>query len=83
MNRFTFEQHAGPNTVFTPGSFGHQVGTVIPFSSGDRTYDATVIGVTISADGKSVEITLDVPDAALPRIPLDGLSIDRDGGPDE
>lgn len=83
MSRFTFEQYAGPNTIFTQDSFGHQVGTVIPFSSGDRTYDATVIEVKINDGGKYVEVTLDVPDAALPRISLDGLSSDRDGGPDE
>lgn len=73
MTRIVVTHAAPPGTVFEQHAFDSQTGKEVPFQiEGDRTFRSTVIEAVVSADGSTVDITLDVPHL---RLPVDGISL--------
>lgn len=64
------QHNAAPDEVFPPDAFTDQVGTRIPFKIGDHEVEGgcEVVAVEVAEDGRSVTLTLDVPDEALAAI---------------
>lgn len=66
----TFRQSAGPGVQFAQGVFDSQVGNEIPVDLGGCKAAGRIVSAVVADDGKSVQITLDVPDGfGLPTRP--------------
>lgn len=62
--------------VFHPGAFRNTVGKVIPFKvDGETVGDAEVISVQVSADRRSAEVTLLIPDGVIPQPQIQMLGV--------
>lgn len=61
MSLFSFTQLAAPGTVFAAGLFDASVGEVFPFTDGSSTVEATLVKAVVAPDGRSAELTVDVP----------------------
>jgi L-cysteine desulfidase len=59
--KITISQPCEANALFGPNAFKNAIGTTIPFHGPTGVVDAKVLGASVAADGKSVELTLDVP----------------------
>lgn len=66
--RIKVEQSAEPGTTFARDAFDSQIGKTVPMNVEGRAVDGgcKLVGAEVADDGRSVSLTLEVPDGALP-----------------
>lgn len=64
--RISHTEPAPPGSRFAADAFAGQIGKRLPFD-GRRVGACTVLAATIAPGGRSVELTLEVPDNSIPR----------------
>lgn len=73
---FTMAMKAGADTAYAPGVFDAQIGSTTRVKlPGGRWVEGIIRAASVSEDGSEVEVTIEVPDGALPYLPLNGYSI--------
>lgn len=67
--RIEVEQPAEPGTTFALDAFDSQIGRTVPMNIAGRAVDGgcKVVAAEVADDGRSVSLTLEVPDGALPQ----------------
>jgi hypothetical protein len=78
MPNIKYVQPAAPGEMFAPDAFASQIGKTLPLSlEGDPTErDCKLVGATVSEDGTSVELTLEVDDLPAPQtLAANGISL--------
>jgi hypothetical protein len=76
--RFTIARTAGPDTVYAASAGVSLAGTTTRVKlPGGREVEGLICAAVASEDGSEIEITVEVPDGTLPRLPLAGFSISR------
>lgn len=66
--RLSYTQSSAPGERFAPDAFDGQIGKVVPMNIEGRPVEGgcTVVGASVADDGRSVQLTLEVPDGVLP-----------------
>ena len=69
--RVTFTQPAEPGTQFAPDAFGSQIGRNVPVNiEGHEIDGGKILAAQVADDGKSVDLTVEVPSGTLPQPPV-------------
>lgn len=63
--KFSMVQHAGEHEVFARIAFDSQIGESITLNLNHYHQTGTLVAATVSPDGKSVELTLEVDDLSM------------------
>lgn len=64
-------QHAGANEVFGPEAFNCTIGSTVPLTvEGRQISHCRIVAAEVASDGRSVELTVEVPDGIIPPVSL-------------
>ena len=79
---FTIARKAPPHALYAAGAFDGQIGSTTRVKlPGGREVEGIIREAVVSDDGSEVEVTIEVPDGTLPKLPLSGYSIEQKGTP--